>query len=139
MNCLQITNNSWIEDLDLSVSTWKYVREKLNVKTVGDLVSLSGREIYARGQMTRRRFEEAARTLNSFGFRFADCDTDMYPDIENYIAELHQEKHRREETEHLKNTAALRRAKRRILQIAAVKRADARAMQILRNHFQALF
>ena len=133
-----IRPESSIDDLDLSVTAWNFVRKKLQVKTVGDLAALSGYEVYVCGSMNRRMFEETARAMDTCGLHFSDCNAAMYPTVEDYINALHRKKRFRGENEHRKDIAVLRCEKNRLLKFAAVKRSDARAMRILKKQFQAM-
>lgn len=88
--------------------------------------------------MPRRQFEEAVRKMDAFGFRFADCTIDMYPDAEDYIKELHRAKERHEAPEYRKDVADLRHSKNRLIRMAAARRNDPSAMQALRKKVHAL-
>lgn len=98
-----VTECSDIAELDLCVTDYNYYR-KLGFRTIGQLLHYDAWFFFDQPVYSFRRFERLLRTLDSYGFRLADCSKEQYPSVDVIIEQFRAEDRRRfnEELEKLR-------------------------------------
>lgn len=119
---LSVTDEtSSIDDLDLSVRTWKCVCN-YGIHTIGDLIAHDGWFFFNQDTFGKRAFEELITTAFSFGFRLSDCTEQEFPTIEPYLEKYREARRKRLEEEHAQLMAEIAAEKRERARLRARER-----------------
>lgn len=84
-----VDENSGIEELDLSVYRYKYLK-RLDFQKIGQVTEKEGWFFFNQQQHSFRTLVELVEKLDVLGFRLAYCGHDQYPTIEPYLAIYHE-------------------------------------------------